>query len=111
MDDTNARANGHEYRLALALALALTPAIAAIWSTPWFVTQDGPAHLYNAQIIARSGDPASPFRNFYQVRWDPLPNWAGHLALAGLLQVMPARAADRLMTSLTLVGFAASIAW
>jgi hypothetical protein len=90
---------------------ALLPALGAIWATPWFITQDGPAHLYNAHIIARSGDPHSPFRGVYQVRWSPLPNWAGHLSLVALLSLVPPRTADRLMTSLTLVGFAASIVW
>src|SRR4051794_37532554 len=31
-----------------AFLLALVPGLAAVWSVPWFVTQDGPAHLYNA---------------------------------------------------------------
>ena len=34
--------------------LALLPALAAIWAVPLFVTQDGPAHLYNAHILAES---------------------------------------------------------
>lgn len=93
------------------LVLVLLPPLAAIWATPWFITQDGPAHLYNAQILAQAGQPRSPFREVYRVRWDPLPNWVGHLALAALLQVVPARAADRIMTSLTLAGFAASVVW
>ncbi|SIO43818.1 hypothetical protein SAMN05444166_4724 [Singulisphaera sp. GP187] len=91
--------------------VALMPALTAIWATPWFVTQDGPAHLYNAQIIARSFDSQSQFNAIYQVSWVPLPNWVGHLTLAGLLQIISARVADRIMTTLTLVGFAASIVW
>ncbi|WP_406697696.1 hypothetical protein V5E97_02440 [Singulisphaera sp. Ch08] len=91
--------------------VALLPALIILWATPWFVTQDGPAHLYNAQIISRSFEPHSRFREVYHVRWEPLPNWVGHLSLATLLQVIPAREADRVMTTLTLVGFAASIVW
>src|SRR4051794_21326636 len=53
--------------------VALLPALTAIWANPWFVTQDGPAHLYNAHIIARSGDPRSPFRDVFEVRREPLP--------------------------------------
>jgi hypothetical protein len=111
MDDTKARANGHGYRLALAVALALTPAVAGIWSSPWFVTQDGPAHLYNAQILARSRDPGSPFRSVYLVRWQPLPNWAGHTLYLGLAAILPARAADRAATTITLLALAAATAW
>jgi hypothetical protein len=94
-----------------ALVVALLPAVAAVWCVPWFVTQDGPAHLYNAHIIARSWGADSPFRPYFTVRWEPLPNWAGHLALAGLVTILPARWADCAMTTITLVGPAAAIAW
>jgi hypothetical protein len=95
----------------IALALSLAPALAAIWGVPWFVTQDGPAHLYNAQILAWSFDPNSPFRDVYRVQWQPIPNWGGHLFLAGLVTLVPAWVADRVVTSVTLVGFAASLLW
>jgi hypothetical protein len=93
------------------LVLALAPAVAAIWSVPWFVTQDGPAHVYNAQILAWSFDPQSPFRSVFTIAWQPIPNWAGQLALAGLVAVVPAWMADRIMTSLTLVGLATAALW
>ncbi len=41
----------------------------------------------------------------------PIPNWVGHVLLAGIVQIAPAWAADRIMTSVTLVGFAAAIFW
>lgn len=92
----------------LALVVALAPALAAIWLVPGFATQDGPAHLYNAHILARSFDPASPFRNIYSVCWEPLPNWVGHFLLMGLVSIFAPATADRAMTTLTLVGLAAS---
>jgi hypothetical protein len=95
----------------LTLVAALLPSLAAIWAVPWFVTQDGPAHLYNAQILKASLGPDSPFREVYEVQWKPLPNWAGHLTLMALLGALPPRAADRAMMSLTLVAFAAAVAW
>jgi hypothetical protein len=75
------------------------------------VTQDGPAHVYNAQILAWSFDPQSPFQSIYTIAWQPIPNWAGQLALAGLVAAVPAWVADRVMTTVTLVGFAASVLW
>jgi hypothetical protein len=95
----------------LILLAALTPALAAVWACPGFVTQDGPSHLYNAHVLVRSLDPASPFRDAFAVRWEPLPNWGGHLLLAGLVSTLPPRAADRAMTTLTLVGLAAAVYW
>ncbi len=93
------------------LTIALAPAMAAIWSVGWFVPQDAPAHVYNAEILARSFDPASPLTESFAIRWQPIPNWIGHLLLAGLVRVVPAPMADRILTSLTLAGFAASIFW
>ncbi len=98
-------------RLALGLAVALLPAIAAIWASPCFLTQDGPAHLYNAHVLRRSFDPDSPYRSTYTVRWQPLPNWAGHLLFLALDAALPPRAAERSATTLTLVALAAATAW
>ncbi len=94
------------------LGLVLLPALAAVWWVPWFITQDGPAHLYNAEVIADSLSGRSTFAGYYQVRWELLPNWAGHLlAAAGLLTGLPARVVDRALMTLTLAGFATSILW
>jgi hypothetical protein len=96
------------------LGAVLAPAVAAIWSVPWFVTQDGPAHVYNAEILKSSVggfDSTSPWYNVYTVRWQPIPNWAGPISLAGLVACLPAWLADRIMTSVTLVGFAVVILW
>src|SRR5690606_12023405 len=97
----------------VALTLALLPAVLAVWAVPGFVTQDGPSHVYNAHILleALRLGPDSPFAGVYQPRWRPLPNLGGHLALMGLLTALPPRAADRMMTSIALVGFASAVAW
>lgn len=98
--------------LTCVLMLALAPSLAAVWFVPGFVTQDGPAHLYNAHVIAASLRPDNPFAGAYRVRWVPLPNWAGHLVLLGqLLAGVPPEAADRVAVSLTLVGLAGSVVW
>jgi hypothetical protein len=95
----------------LVLVAALVPVLSAVWGIRWFVTQDGSAHLYNAHIIASSLGPNSPFAAYYAVRWEALPNWSGHLVTAALVSLMPAWAAGSAITTLTLVGFAASIVW
>lgn len=96
---------------ALVLLMALAPAVAAVWAVRWFVTQDSPAHIYNAEILARSFDQASPFGTFFAVRWEPIPNWFGHVLLAALTRILPAQAADRVVTTLALAGFAAAVYW
>ena len=98
----------------LFLIAAVAPALAAVWAVPWFVTQDGPAHVYNALILVASigGFDSTPsWRDVYTVRWQLIPNWAGTLSLAGLVASLPAWLADRIMTSVTFAGFAAAIFW
>ena len=95
----------------LVLAAALVPILGAVWGVRWFVTQDGSAHLYNAYIIAKSLGPNSPFAAYYTVHWEALPNWSGHIVTAAAVSLMPAWAAGSAITTLTLVGFAASIVW
>lgn len=101
---TPARPRG--LRDAAVILAMLAPALAAIWFVPWFVTQDGLAHLYNAEILVDSLRGGPRFGRWYEVRWEPLPNWGGHLTLMGLLALFPPRTADRIMTSIALVGVA-----
>jgi hypothetical protein len=93
----------------LLLATALVPGLVVVWTHPCLVTQDGPAHHYNAHILARSFDPNSPYRAIFAVRWEALPNWAGHLVMMALDGALPPRLADRAMTTLTAVALAASV--
>ena len=89
----------------------LSPIMIAVWFVPGFSTQDGPTHLYNATILARSFEPDSPYQDYYQIRWQPLPNWVGHAALAGLIQFFKPATADRIIITITLLGFAFALVW
>src|SRR3954471_24722592 len=95
---------GELWRGWLQTGFLLFPVLLAIWIVPGFTTQDGPAHVYNAWILADSFSSHSSYDPYFEVRWQPLPNWAGHLALAALFQVVSPRAADRILMSLTLAG-------
>lgn len=95
----------------MALGIALAPALSAIAWVPEFATQDGPAHLYNASILNASLGSDSPFSGTFEVAWQPLPNWTGHLGTMALLAVWSPSVAGRVMTGLTLVVFAVSVVW
>jgi hypothetical protein len=95
----------------LVFALGLVAVSTAIWGVQWFLTQDGSAHLYNAHILLKLLQSDARFGQFYQVQWQPLPNWAGHLSLMALLSFLSPRAADRVMITLTFAGLACAIAW
>jgi hypothetical protein len=95
----------------MATTVVLAPALAGIWVSRCFLTQDGPAHLYNAEILARSLDPGSPYRDAFAVQWQPLPNWAGHVLFLGLRATLPPWAAERAALTLTLLALTVATAW
>ncbi|WP_435021753.1 hypothetical protein TA3x_002541 [Tundrisphaera sp. TA3] len=95
----------------LALALALLPALAAIAFVPEFSTQDGPAHLFNARILASSLRADSSYSGTYEVNWRPVPNWAGHAATVLAVELLPAGVAGRAITAGTLAALAGAIVW
>jgi hypothetical protein len=85
----------HDTLLCLALILVhLIP----IWAFTYFPSQDGPAHLNNATIIREYHD-RPVFREYYSLNKDLVPNWVGHLVLAGLMSLMPALVAEKMLLS------------
>lgn len=93
---------------ALGLSVALAPSLCALAAVGDFHPQDGPAHLYNARILLDSLKPNSPFREVFEVRWQPLPNWAGHFLTMLVLILSPARRADAILSAIVLVGVASA---
>ena len=93
------------------LGSLLLPAFAAIWLTPCFLTQDGPAHLYNAEILRSSANPTSPYRSAFAVRRLPLPNWAGHLLDIALVATFSPKNAERAHATIGLFALSAATLW
>ncbi|MGH9932815.1 MAG: hypothetical protein ACREA9_26735, partial [Pyrinomonadaceae bacterium] len=109
--ETAAAASNHSRRTLLVFVALATPVLIAIWFVPWFVTQDGPRHVYNAHILSSLSNGHSPFEDFYAARAGLLPYVGVYKLLAGLMSVVSARTADRLLMTLTSIGFAASVLW
>jgi hypothetical protein len=95
----------------ISFGVFILPTLAAIWFVPWFVTGDGPSHLYNAYIMGELIKGNSFLREVYALHWQPVPNLVGHWLLVALMQVVPARTADRLLMTLTSVGLASAVLW
>src|SRR5215510_4935766 len=71
-----------------------------IWAFTYFPSQDGPAHLENANIIREYGRPdRTLLRTYYVLNESLTPNWLGHLLLAGLLSFRPMLAAEKVFLS------------
>lgn len=69
-------------------------------------TLDGPAHLYNAQLLKcyLLGDEA--VRAWFELHPLPVPNWLDHALLAGLLTVLPGWLAEKALVLIYIAGMA-----
>ena len=82
--------------------------VALVWAFPLFPSQDGPAHVYGAWVLAAmlGGEGSEFFREWYELNLTLAPNWLSHLALAALLTVLEPANADRALVSGIIILFA-----
>lgn len=69
----------------------------------FFPTLDGPAHLYNANLIDYMlfhGD----FDSFYQFNSEPVPNWTGHVLLCFFKSFLPGYLAEKMLLLIYFIG-------
>lgn len=77
-----------------------------LWYFDYFPSQDGPAHLNNANVIRAYNLPENAhFRQYYQLSPHPEPNWSGHLILAGLTGVVTPLTAEKILLSIYVLLF------
>ncbi|MDD2983623.1 MAG: hypothetical protein PHQ74_09560 [Crocinitomicaceae bacterium] len=89
------------YFFILIIGLNLAP----VFTGQFFPTLDGPAHLYNSQIInTLIADSQSPLQDFFAFNPEPVPNWTGHLFLSFFKLFLPAFVAEKMMLLIYLVG-------
>src|SRR5262249_54902133 len=96
------RFRGETAAFTVAVLLHLIP----IWGFPYLGTQDGPSHLSNAVVLKDYGSPGTRYHDFFEIRWEPLPNWASHFLLVVPLYVVPPLAAEKLLATAYILGFA-----
>ena len=58
-----------------------------IWLLPFFLTQDGISHVYNAHVLCEYRNPAYHFQDFYDINWGLFPNWLSHCGIAILIRL------------------------
>ena len=75
----------------------LTINLATPFATHFYHTLDGPAHLYNAQLLKGYLLGDATVRTHFSIHPDPVPNWTDHGVLALLLCVFPAWLAEKLL--------------
>ncbi len=69
-----------------------------VFSVHYFLTVDGPAHLYNANLIRNFLTGEENFLNrYFYFNPNPEPNWSGHLLMSLLLSLFPSFIAERML--------------
>ena len=94
----------HEPLLFLAaLCMLLLP----VWATEGWYTFDGPAHLYNAEVIGELlwGHEPHFLNFFYEIRWPPSPNILFYVFATPLSRVMDIMWIDKLWATLHVLVF------
>jgi hypothetical protein len=95
-------------KLSNALLLAgIALCLVQVWVPAYFLTGDGPCHVYNAQILHDLWSHRNvPFyTHFYDRVTNPNPNWLSHLLLAALMFVMDGVFAEKILLTIYIILF------
>ncbi len=73
-----------------------------IWLPSYFLTGDGPSHVYNAQVVHDlwSGKNVAFYTRFYDLVYQPNPNWLSTLAIAALMFLVNGVVAEKIFLTL-----------
>ena len=77
-----------------------------VFAAHWFVTLDGPCHLYSARIVKDLLLGDAFMGGFFHLSTFPEPYWTGHAIMALGLLVFPAWVVEKFIFSLAIVGLA-----
>jgi len=79
--------------------------ILPIVSFKFFPTLDGPAHLYNSNLINHLlFSDNSQLNMFFMFNHEPVPNWSGHIILSLFNLFLPAFLAEKFLLLLYMIG-------
>lgn len=83
--------------------------VIVLWSLKYYSSMDGPAHLYNSNLISHliKGD-ISSLSIFFTFNTIPIPNWTSHSILSILCLIFPSWIAEKIMLSFYIIGLALS---
>lgn len=71
-----------------------------IWIFKYFPSSDGAAHIENANILREYYvTDRTLLREYYELNKNPVPNWFGHLVMAGLMYIVPPLVAEKILLS------------
>ena len=98
-------------RSCILFAALLISICSPVWSVTYFINQDGSGHVYTSFVIQKllAGDPL--FTNIFSLNSFAVPNASGHWMMAGLLIFFSPIVVTKLIITITVGLFAASIVW
>ena len=76
--------------------------------TRFYPSMDGPAHLYNSNILNHLIRGNTTLSEFYSINTVPIPNWTSHFLLSIFHIVLPAWLAEKALLVLYVSGMAFS---
>jgi len=81
-----------------------------IWQAKYFLSNDGPCHLYNSKLILDFvlGNHTDFYSEYYKLNSHAEPNWFSHASLALLLFFLPAFLAEKILLTAYVLLFAFS---
>jgi len=91
------------------IALLLYP----IWVNKYFLTLDGPCHLYNASVLRDlwSNINTPFFLRFYDINHQIDPNWFSHIILAFLMMFLSPQLSEKIFLSSYVISFLLFFRW
>lgn len=82
--------------------------IGYLWYTRFYPTMDGPAHLYNANLLRHILLGNDFIKETYQINSFPVPNWTSHFLLAFFRLLLPGWISEKLLLMIYVAGMALS---
>lgn len=82
--------------------------IAYLWYNRFYPSMDGPAHLYNANMIRYIIFGNDFIKDFYQINTFPIPNWTSHFLLVIFKLITPGWISEKLYLMTYVAGMALS---
>jgi hypothetical protein len=79
-----------------------------VWWPAYYVTGDGPCHVYNAQVLHdlwSHSKATAMYRHFFTPVYQPNPNWLSTLVLALLLNVVKGAIAEKIFLTVYMLAF------
>lgn len=82
-----------------------------IWQSHYFVTNDGPSHIYNAAVLKDLlwNNHSEFYYQYYELNTELEPNWFNHIAYLILQHIFPAFLAEKVFLTIYVFGFVLGI--